>query len=51
MASEAETMLEFPPVRAADWRRRLRAQISWALTAKVLALTLLWFFFFRSRRS
>jgi hypothetical protein len=30
-----------------DWRRSLRAQITWALAAKLLALTLLWFLFFR----
>lgn len=34
-----------------DWRRRLRAQITWALAAKLLALALLWFFFFRGGHS
>lgn len=43
-------MLELPQVRE-DWRSRLRAQITWALAAKVLALALLWFFFFRRGRS
>jgi hypothetical protein len=39
-------MIEHPDM-SDDWRRRLRAQITWALAAKLLALTLLWFFFFR----
>jgi hypothetical protein len=30
-----------------SWRRQLRAQISWALVLKALALTLLWLLFFR----
>ncbi len=41
-----EVMIEHPDILD-DWRRRLRAQIAWALAAKLLALTLLWFFFFR----
>src|ERR1700683_4235744 len=34
-----------------DWRRSLRTRISWALVAKLLALTLLWFLFFRGDHS
>jgi hypothetical protein len=34
-----------------DWRRDLRAKITWALAAKLLALMLLWFLFFRGDRS
>jgi hypothetical protein len=34
-----------------DWRRKLRAQITWTLAAKLLALTLLWLFFFRDSHS
>jgi hypothetical protein len=30
-----------------DWRHALKSQISWALLAKLLALSLLWFLFFR----
>ena len=30
-----------------DWRRDLKAKISWTLIAKLLALTLMWFLFFR----
>jgi hypothetical protein len=40
-------MLQINPVR--DWRRELRAKIAWALIAKLFALTLLWFLFFRGR--
>ena len=29
------------------WRRDLRVKITWALAAKLLALLLLWFLFFR----
>jgi hypothetical protein len=29
------------------WRRDLKVKIAWAFTAKLLALTLLWFLFFR----
>jgi hypothetical protein len=43
-------MIEHPD-KSDDWRRRLRAQITWALAAKLLALTLLWFFFFRGGHS
>ena len=32
---------------AEDWRRDLRQRIAWALLAKLLALCLLWFCFFR----
>jgi hypothetical protein len=41
-------MLQINPVR--DWRRELRAKIAWALVAKLFALTLLWFLFFRGNR-
>jgi hypothetical protein len=30
-----------------DWRRDLRAKVIWTLIAKLLALALLWFLFFR----
>jgi hypothetical protein len=39
-------MIEHPDTPD-DWRRRLRAQIIWALAAKLVALILLWFLFFR----
>jgi len=41
-------MLQINPVR--DWRRELRARIVWTLIAKLFALTLLWFLFFRGNR-
>jgi hypothetical protein len=34
-----------------DWRRDLRTKIVWALLAKVLGLTLLWWLFFRGTHS
>jgi hypothetical protein len=43
-------MIEHPD-KSDDWRRQLRAQITWALAAKLLVLTLLWFFFFRDGHS
>jgi hypothetical protein len=43
-------MIEHPDIPD-NWRRRLRTQITWALAAKLLALTLLWFFFFRDGHS
>jgi hypothetical protein len=33
------------------WRRDLRIKITWALAAKLLALLLLWFLFFRGSGS
>jgi hypothetical protein len=30
-----------------DWRRNLRTKLAWALLAKILGLTLLWWLFFR----
>jgi hypothetical protein len=33
-----------------DWRRDLRAKITWALAVKLAALMLLWFLFFRGDR-
>jgi len=35
------------PDTPADWRRELKTKIAWTLVMKLLALTLLWFFFFR----
>jgi len=37
------------PGQTDDWRRDLKAKITWALVAKLLGLILLWFLFFRSR--
>lgn len=37
---EDERLLHF-------WQRDLKVKIAWALAAKVLGLTLLWFLFFR----
>jgi hypothetical protein len=34
-----------------DWQRDLRRKIGWALAAKLAALVLLWFFFFRGDHS
>jgi hypothetical protein len=34
-----------------DWQRDLRGKIAWALAAKLAALVLLWFFFFRGGHS
>jgi hypothetical protein len=34
-----------------DWRRSLRLRIGWALVAKLIALTLLWYLFFRGNHS
>jgi hypothetical protein len=31
----------------ADWRRELRTKLTWAVAAKLAALTLLWLLFFR----
>jgi hypothetical protein len=33
------------------WQRELRIKIAWALAAKALGLTLLWFLFFRGAAS
>ncbi len=33
------------------WRRDLKLKIAWALLAKLLGLTLLWFLFFRGTDS
>jgi hypothetical protein len=33
------------------WQRDLRRKIAWALVAKLTALVLLWFFFFRGDHS
>jgi hypothetical protein len=30
-----------------DWRRDLRVKLTWAVVAKLAALTLLWLLFFR----
>jgi hypothetical protein len=43
-------MIEHPNTRG-DWRGLLRAQIAWALAAKLLALTVLWYCFFRGGHS
>jgi hypothetical protein len=44
--SEVSRMRGFEELRD-EWRRDLRAKVAWALLAKLLALTLLWFLFFR----
>jgi hypothetical protein len=36
---------------SSDWRRDLRGKIAWAIAAKLAALILLWFFFFRGSGS
>jgi len=36
---------------AAGWQRDLRRKIAWAMAAKLLGLTLLWFLFFRGHGS
>jgi hypothetical protein len=33
------------------WQRDLRVKIAWALAAKLAALVMLWFFFFRGNHS
>jgi hypothetical protein len=38
-------------ISSQDWQRDLRRKIAWALAAKLAALALLWFFFFRGDNS
>jgi hypothetical protein len=39
------------PILPSDWRRDLRRKLAWAFIAKLAALGLLWFFFFRGSYS
>jgi hypothetical protein len=50
-AEQAERFMEEHRHLGDALRRDLKVKIAWAFAAKILALTLLWFLFFRSNGS